>query len=155
MADRLKRARKSLDYTQQEIADRLDVHVMSVSGWERGLFEPEPDKLAALAALYGTTPNVLRHGSLAAPPDGQLFRSVAEGPPAHRPILRIMLQAAADQEGKAGERIRDFLEECAEAGAKDGQILAVRSYLLGALGGAILDWFKRRRGAPPTKDGTP
>ena len=60
--DRLKRARKAVDCTQQEVADALDVSPHAVSGWERGEAMPEPDKLPLLAKRLGRSVDWLLDG---------------------------------------------------------------------------------------------
>lgn len=49
--DRLKALRKEAGYTQQEVADRLGVNHVTISGYERGVRKPgfaEADQLADL-----------------------------------------------------------------------------------------------------------
>jgi DNA-binding transcriptional regulator YiaG len=38
--ERIKTLRKKLDLTQKELAERLGVHVITVTRWETGAFEP-------------------------------------------------------------------------------------------------------------------
>ena len=66
---RLKAARRAAGLTQADVAKELGVHVMSVSGWERGLTVPEEPRLARLAELFGTDPASLRYGAAVTPAD--------------------------------------------------------------------------------------
>lgn len=50
---RLRRARKDARLTGPELAKRLDVSAQTVSEWERGLYLPAADRLAAIARLVG------------------------------------------------------------------------------------------------------
>ncbi len=51
--ERLKNLRRAAGITQQQLADRLNVHLQTVSKWERGLFEPDYSMLGELAAVLG------------------------------------------------------------------------------------------------------
>ena len=51
--ERLKNLRKAAGITQQELADRLNVHPQTVSKWERGLSEPDISQLGDLASALG------------------------------------------------------------------------------------------------------
>lgn len=53
--ERLKNLRKTAGITQQELADRLNVHPQTVSKWERGLSEPDISQLGDLASAFGIT----------------------------------------------------------------------------------------------------
>lgn len=70
LAEALRRAREAAGLQQQEAAERLDVHPVTVSNWERGKNVPRDDALAEIAALYGTTPAALRYGTHEQPPTG-------------------------------------------------------------------------------------
>lgn len=61
---RLRDARKAAGLTQQDVAERLEVHPMSVSNWERGVTVPERERVAALAKLYDVEEAVLAYGWL-------------------------------------------------------------------------------------------
>ena len=50
---RLKEARVSADYKQQEVATKLGVSFQTVSNWEAGRHEPTTAHLNSLAGLYG------------------------------------------------------------------------------------------------------
>lgn len=46
-------------FTAQQVADRLDVSLNSVLGWERGEVEPGGQNLISLARLYRCSPEYL------------------------------------------------------------------------------------------------
>ena len=52
MCDRIKLLRLENDLTQQDVADRLGVNHMTVSGWERGTRRPSFAYADALADLF-------------------------------------------------------------------------------------------------------
>ncbi len=52
MCDRIKLLRLENDLTQQELADRVHVNHMTISGWERGTRRPSFDYADALADLF-------------------------------------------------------------------------------------------------------
>ena len=53
--NRLKNLRKSAGITQQSMADGLNVHLQTVSKWERGISEPDISQLGDLARILGVT----------------------------------------------------------------------------------------------------
>lgn len=53
--ERLKSLRKTAGITQQELADKLNVHLQTVSKWERGISEPDFSLLGDIAAALGVT----------------------------------------------------------------------------------------------------
>lgn len=54
---RAERAR--LDLSQEELAQRAGLSAVSIQKYENGDMTPGVDKLAALADVFGTTPNAL------------------------------------------------------------------------------------------------
>lgn len=63
-SDNLIYLRKQLNYTQEELAERLGVTRQTVSKWEGGLCYPEMDKILALCDLSGCSLELLMRGSL-------------------------------------------------------------------------------------------
>jgi transcriptional regulator with XRE-family HTH domain len=62
----LKLLRSKRNYTQKQVADRLGVSPVTVSGWEIGNRTPEPQMLPKIAAIYGVTvDNLLGHSTKA------------------------------------------------------------------------------------------
>ncbi len=61
-ADRLVELRKKNGYSQEELADRLNVSRQAVSKWERAESLPDTENLIALARLYGVTLDELVNG---------------------------------------------------------------------------------------------
>ena len=53
------RALRKGKYTQEELAERLGMHINTIVRWERGDRMPTADKLKALADVLGTTPSEL------------------------------------------------------------------------------------------------
>lgn len=53
--DRLKDVRTAADMTQQELADKLGVHVMTVSGYERGIRKPDFETLDNIAEHFNVS----------------------------------------------------------------------------------------------------
>lgn len=58
----LKAARKRAGLEQAEVAERLGVHEVTISNWERGHREPDEATIAQLAELYGLPRAVVRYG---------------------------------------------------------------------------------------------
>ncbi|MDQ0319986.1 transcriptional regulator with XRE-family HTH domain [Pararhizobium capsulatum DSM 1112] len=69
LGGRIWRARDSLGMSARELADRLGVHVDTVSGWERDRSEPRTSRLFMLAGMLGVTPAWLIAGLGDAPKD--------------------------------------------------------------------------------------
>jgi transcriptional regulator with XRE-family HTH domain len=59
IAKNIKRLRKEIDITQQELADKIHVSNSLVSHWEKGDREPKPQELIALAKFFGCTTDEL------------------------------------------------------------------------------------------------
>ena len=53
--DRLKDLRVMRDLTQQELADRIGVHVMTISGYERGIRKPDFETLDIIADKFNVS----------------------------------------------------------------------------------------------------
>lgn len=51
-SERMAKARKDKGFTQNDVAERLNVSFQAVSLWERGETTPEIDKLVEIASLY-------------------------------------------------------------------------------------------------------
>ena len=58
-ASRLKELRLACGMSQQELADRLKVHAMTISGYERGVRKPDFDMLDALADILDASMDYL------------------------------------------------------------------------------------------------
>lgn len=61
-ADRLYEYRKANGYSQEELADKIDVSRQAISKWERSVSSPDTDNLIMLAKLYGVTLDELVNG---------------------------------------------------------------------------------------------
>ena len=54
--------RKDAGYTQQDVAEKLNISDRTLSSWETGRTEPDLSSLTALAELYGVTADEILHG---------------------------------------------------------------------------------------------
>lgn len=59
LADKIIEERKKKGWSQEDLAERLDVSRQSVSKWEGGLSVPELDKIIAMSELFGVTTDYL------------------------------------------------------------------------------------------------
>lgn len=59
LADKIIQERKKKGWSQEELAERLDVSRQSVSKWEGGLSVPELDKILAMSELFGVSTDYL------------------------------------------------------------------------------------------------
>ncbi|KQV42554.1 MULTISPECIES: helix-turn-helix domain-containing protein [unclassified Rhizobium] len=85
LGGRIWRARDALGMTARDLADRLGVHIDTVSAWERDRSEPRTSRLFMLAGVLGVTPAWLIAGLGEAPKDeisnsvsGQLLARLAD-----------------------------------------------------------------------------
>lgn len=56
--------RKKAGYSQESLAEKLDISSRSISKWERGICLPETAKMPALCELFGITINDLFSGEI-------------------------------------------------------------------------------------------
>lgn len=80
----LQRLRKQHQYTQEEVAEKIEVSRQSVAKWENGESLPDMNKCIALAQLYQISLDTLVNGSetagLPLPPKGKhVFGTVTVG----------------------------------------------------------------------------
>ncbi len=64
LADKIIQERKKMSWSQEELAERLDVSRQSVSKWEGGLSIPELDKIIAMSELFGVSTDYLLKESI-------------------------------------------------------------------------------------------
>lgn len=55
LSENIKRIRKTLNLTQDEVAEACEVDRATISKWETGEFSPRVDKLTKLASILGCT----------------------------------------------------------------------------------------------------
>ena len=55
LGEKIKEQRKKLGYTQEALAERMDVSRQAVAKWEKNLSAPTAEKLIALSILFGTS----------------------------------------------------------------------------------------------------
>lgn len=55
LGEKIKEQRKKLGYTQEALAERMDVSRQAVAKWEKNLSAPTAEKLIALSSLFGTS----------------------------------------------------------------------------------------------------
>ena len=58
-SERLLALRKGMDFTQEQLAEKINVSRQTVSKWESGQAVPELEKLVALSTLFGVTTDCL------------------------------------------------------------------------------------------------
>ena len=59
LSEKIISLRKSRGWSQEELAERLDVSRQSVSKWESGVSNPELDKIVAMSTLFGVSTDYL------------------------------------------------------------------------------------------------
>lgn len=64
--DKLIYLRRKQGWTQNELAERMDVSRQTVSKWEQGIADPSLENLRSLSALYGVSTGWLLDASAAA-----------------------------------------------------------------------------------------
>ncbi len=58
LGERLKKLREK-KYTQEELAEKMNVHSVTISKWETGAQIPHGSRISELAQILGTTPGYL------------------------------------------------------------------------------------------------
>ena len=53
--DKIKRLREEKKYSQEDLADLLNVHSVTISKWENGTQEPRAKRLNELAKIFGVS----------------------------------------------------------------------------------------------------
>ena len=79
LGEKIKALRKKR-YTQEELADRVGVHVNTLIRWERGDRMPTADKLKELADILGTTSDYLLSETDTHAPNSESVSASAETP---------------------------------------------------------------------------
>ena len=59
LADKIMNLRKQNGWSQEELADKLDISRQSVSKWESGASIPDLDKILKLSTLFGVSTDYL------------------------------------------------------------------------------------------------
>ena len=59
LADKIIELRKRNGWSQEELADRLDVSRQSVSKWEGALSVPDMNKILKLSEIFGVSTDIL------------------------------------------------------------------------------------------------
>lgn len=62
MAERLQRLRKEHHFSQEQLAERLQVSRQAVSKWENGQTDPDLDNIIAMSNLYEVTTDYILIG---------------------------------------------------------------------------------------------
>lgn len=65
LSEKIINLRKSRGWSQEELAERLNVSRQSVSKWESGISNPDLDKIVAMSALFGVSTDYLLKDSTA------------------------------------------------------------------------------------------
>lgn len=68
LANRIKKLREKLDFSQQEFADIIGIHLQSISRWERGTIVPSVEAIVTIAEKFGVDPLWLLMG------EGAMFK---------------------------------------------------------------------------------
>ena len=55
LSEKIIMLRKKYGWSQEELAERLDISRQSVSKWEQGISDPSTSNLFALAKLFGVS----------------------------------------------------------------------------------------------------
>lgn len=55
MPNNIRALRHQKGWSQQELGEKLGVHVNTARNWEQGTYEPRAGEIAAMAELFGCT----------------------------------------------------------------------------------------------------
>ena len=85
LGDKIKQLRESKKYSQEKLADLLNVHSVTISKWENGTQEPRAKKLNELAKIFGVSNEYLLSDSSNAQ-DDKNFQFSLEGKNPEKPF---------------------------------------------------------------------
>lgn len=77
-AENLKKIRKDKDYTQEILAEKLNVVRQTVSKWEKGLSLPDVDMLSKIANVLETDVNILLDGQITTTDQSEIVKQLAK-----------------------------------------------------------------------------
>lgn len=100
LCEQIKYLRKAAKITQTELADKLGVHLQTVSKWERGISVPDISQLGEIASLCGVTLEKL----LQMPEDGKVYSGKFD--------MQNMCNKVAELRRNKGESQAELAEAC-------------------------------------------
>ena len=77
-AENLKKIRKDKGYTQEILAEKLNVVRHTVSKWEKGLSLPDVDMLSKIANVLETDVNILLDGQITTTDQSEIVKQLAK-----------------------------------------------------------------------------
>ena len=77
-AENLKKIRKDKGYTQETLAEKLNVVRQTVSKWEKGLSLPDADMLSKIANVLETDVNILLDGQITTTDQSEIVKQLAK-----------------------------------------------------------------------------
>lgn len=77
-AENLKKIRKDKGYTQEALAEKLNVVRQTVSKWEKGLSLPDADMLSKIANVLETDVNILLDGQITTTDQSEIVKQLAK-----------------------------------------------------------------------------
>lgn len=77
-AENLKKIRKDKGYTQEILAEKLNVVRQTVSKWEKGLSLPDVDMLSKIANVLETDVNILLDGQITTTNQSEIVKQLAK-----------------------------------------------------------------------------
>lgn len=78
LAENLKKIRKDKGYTQEILAEKLNVVRQIVSKWEKGLSLPDVDMLSKIANVLETDVNILLDGQITTTDQSEIVKQLAK-----------------------------------------------------------------------------
>lgn len=78
LAENLKKIRKDKGYTQEILAEKLNVVRQTVSKWEKGLSLPDVDMLSKIANVLETDVNILLDGQITTTYQSEIVKQLAK-----------------------------------------------------------------------------
>ena len=77
-AENLKKIRKDKGYTQEILAEKMNVVRQTVSKWEKGLSLPDVDMLSKIANVLETDVNILLDGQITTTDQSEIVKQLAK-----------------------------------------------------------------------------
>ena len=112
--DRVAGAREAAGMTQSQLARRLGIKKITLSGWEQDLSEPRANKLSMLAGLLNVSIVWLLTGEgegMTAPADDAATAPDFSGVLAELREIRTAMRSNAERAGRLEKKLRLLLQE--------------------------------------------
>lgn len=116
LSEKIINLRKSRGWSQEELAEKLDVSRQSVSKWESGVSNPELDKIVAMSTLFGVSTDYLLKDATAA--ENEPIRDFARGDADEEVVEEIITEEPIPTREVSAAEAEEYLTAVKKAGPR-------------------------------------